>query len=401
MITKKIYQVGGCVRDKLLGIKSSDIDFVAVGYIADDFKHLSLVGKDFPVFLDEDGCEIALARVDRKVGDGYNGFEVDTVDVTIQEDLKRRDLTINSIAYDEITDSYIDPYGGMEDIENKILRHTSSAFKEDPLRVLRLARFQAKFPQFKIASQTKEFVKQMKSELKSLQPDRVYKEIQKVFKLEKSELFFETLLELEILDILFPNIYNLTTCSENSVYHKEKNVFIHTMMVLKELKDQSQLLKTTAIFHDIAKPLMYKKTDGANAGGHDNPKSVEPLIDMQLPIKLQKKMLFIIKKHLKIYNLDKMNSKTIATFFENYRKDRELFVSQLIFAKADTNGRIGESKKELDEAPLLDIFDKIARYSPKTWIDSRKNSPNGETIKQHIHRVNIKIVNDSLLDRKE
>jgi len=391
---KKIYQVGGCVRDKLLNIQSDDIDLVAVGYTASDFQHLECVGKDFPVFLNDDGCEIALARVERKVGDGYNGFEADTLGVTIEEDLKRRDLTINSIAYDNDTDTFIDPYGGMQDIEDKILRHTSDAFKEDPLRVLRLARFQAKFPKFTIAKETKEFVKQMKDELKYLQKDRVYKEIKKVFELENSEIFFETLLELEVLDILFPNIFNLTSCSENSIYHQESNVFIHTMMVLKELKNSSQLLKTTAIFHDIAKPMMYKKTDGANAGGHDNRKFVEPLIDIQLPIKLQKKMLHIIKNHLKIYNLDKMRIKKIASFFEEYRKDRELFENQLIFGKADTNGRIGECTKELDEEMLFKIFDAISEYSPKVWIENQENKPNGETIKQHIHRINIKIIKE-------
>ena len=171
-IQKNIYQVGGSVRDKLLGIDSSDIDFVAVGYSEDDFSHLQKVGKDFPVFLTKDGYELALARVERKTANGYNGFETSTKNVTLQEDLKRRDLTINSIAYDEANDKYIDPYGGIDDIKNKILRHTSDAFKEDPLRVLRLARFQAKFIDFKIASTTKELVKSMKNELKYIIPLR-------------------------------------------------------------------------------------------------------------------------------------------------------------------------------------------------------------------------------------
>jgi tRNA nucleotidyltransferase (CCA-adding enzyme) len=164
------------------------------------------------------------------------------------------------------------------------------------------------------------------------------------------------------------------------------------MMVLKELKNESQLLKTTAIFHDIAKPMIYQKTNGANAGGHDNPKFVEPLIDIQLPSKLKKKMLFIIQNHQKIFNLNKMKEKTIATFFELYRKDRGLFEAQLVFAKADTNGRIGANKKFLDEKLLLDIFDKILQYSPVKWIDEQTIKPNGETIKQHIHRININII---------
>jgi len=396
----KIYQVGGCVRDRLLGISSSDIDYVAVGFSEDDFSHLHKVGKDFPVFLDENGCEIALARVEKKTHAGYNGFETTTKDVTLKDDLKRRDLTINSIAYDSDTNSYIDPYNGIEDIKNKILRHTSSAFKEDPLRVLRLARFQAKFPQFTIAKETKEFVKLMKNELKTLQKDRVYKEIKKVSLLQHSNLFFKTLLELEVLDVVFPNIYNLTLCNENSPYHQEDNVFIHTMMVLKELENQSELLKITALYHDIAKPLCYEKSEGKTGSGHDNIKYVEPLIDMQIPTKMKKKMLFLIQNHIKVYNLDKMRAKTIATFFESYKKDKDLFIDQLIFARADQNGRIGKSKKFVDESLLLDIFDKISNYSPKDWIETQDIYPSGDSIKQHIHKVNINIVKTLFKDIK-
>ena len=392
MIEKKIYEVGGCVRDKLLGINSNDIDLVAVGYNVFDFSHFELIGKNFPVFLNDKKQELALARVEKKIQNGYNGFETKILNVTIEDDLKRRDLTINSIAYDVEKDIYIDPYDGQKDIQNKILRHTSESFKEDPLRVLRLARFQAKFPDFIIATQTKIFVKQMREELKYLQADRVYKEIQKVFELERLELFFITLLELDVLDILFPNIYKLSLCKENSIYHEEENVFVHTMMVLKELKKQSDLLKLTAIYHDIAKPLMYEKSNGQNAGEHDNIKFVRALIDIQLPNKLRKKMLFIIQNHLKIFNLHKMKDTKIARFFEGYKKDKKLFQDQLIFAKADSSGRISKYKNKLNEKPLIKIFDKILQYSPVNWIQNQDSQPSGEAIKQHIHRVNIRII---------
>lgn len=392
MIEKKIYQVGGCVRDNLLGISSSDIDLVAVGYSTDDFSHFECIGKDFPVFLNEDGHELALARVERKVGNGYNGFEASTLDVSIEDDLLRRDLTINSIAYDDSTNRYIDPYGGISDIKNKILRHTSDAFKEDPLRVLRLARFQAKFCEFTIHETTKEFVKSMKDELKYLQKDRVYKEVKKALDLEHSEVFFTTLLELDVLDVIFPNIYNLNLCNENSQYHQEKSVFIHTMMVLSQLKDESNLLKLTALYHDIAKPMMYNKTNGANAGGHDNIKFVEPLIDINISNKIKRKMLLLISNHLKIFNLYKMRANKIATFFETYKKDKELFISQLIFARADTNGRISIIKKHINDDVLLEIFDKISKYSPLKWINEQENKPSGEVIKQHIHNMNIYII---------
>ena len=392
MIEKKIYQVGGCVRDNLIGITSSDIDLVAVGYSADDFSHLECIGKDFPVFLTKEGNELALARTELKVSNGYNGFEAITSNVSIEDDLKRRDLTINSIAYDESTKTHIDPYGGISDIKNKILRHTSSAFKEDPLRVLRLARFQAKFTDFIIHETTKEFVQLMKEELRYLQKDRVFKEVKKVLDLEYIEVFFTTLLELGVLNVIFPNIYNLSLCNENSKYHQEKSVFTHTMMVLKQLKDESNLLKLTALYHDIAKPMMYDKSDGANAGGHDNIKFVEPLIDMDISNKIKKKMLLLISNHLKIFNLDKIKVNKIATFFESYKKDRELFIDQLIFARADTNGRISTVKKHLDDNNLLEIFEEISRYSPLKWMNEQENRPSGEVIKQHIHNMNIYII---------
>ena len=181
-MTKKIYKVGGCIRDNLLNVQSNDIDYVAVGYTPLDFIHLQCVGKDFPVFIDENGCEIALARIEKKSGIGYNGFNAYTNNVTIEDDLKRRDLTINSIAYDEENKTYIDPYGGLNDIQNKVLRHTSDAFKEDPLRVLRLARFQEKFPDFTIADdrQIREIVKQELLKLHKSEQKEVDKNIKKI-----------------------------------------------------------------------------------------------------------------------------------------------------------------------------------------------------------------------------
>ena len=355
MIEKKIYEVGGCVRDKLLGVQSSDVDYVAVGYREDDFSHLVKVGKDFPVFLDENGCEIALARVERKVSSGYNGFEANTINITLEDDLLRRDLTINSIAYDKQNDTYIDPYGGMQDIKNKILRHTSKAFIEDPLRVLRLARFQAKFPQFTIALETKEFVKNMRYELSALQPDRVYKEIKKVMQLQHSDIFFITLLELDVLDLLFPDLYN-----------QDQKHFNANMMILRDLSDQSELLKLTALYCGT-------KTS---------------LTDIQLPTKLKKKMVLLLKNHSIIFHLANMTLEAIAIFFESYKKDKELFIAQIILVKADKT----KSIDYFDEELLLNIFDKISKYSPKKWIDLQEKVPSGESIKDHIHSTNLSYI---------
>jgi tRNA nucleotidyltransferase (CCA-adding enzyme) len=391
-LEKKIYLVGGAVRDKLLGIDVQDKDYVAVGYSEQEFSHLEKVGKDFPVFLSTDGSELALARRERKVSIGYNGFIADTNNISLEDDLMRRDLTINSIAYDEKTDRYIDPFHGQKDLKKKILRHTSEAFVEDPLRVLRLARFRAYLgADWKISPSTKVLVYQMKNELDSLQADRVWKEIEKVLKLRTSHLFFETLFELGVLQIIFPFIYDLTTIKEGAKYHQESSVFVHTMMVLEDLKDESSLLKLTALYHDIAKPYCYR-TYG-NGAGHESIELVEPRIDIQIPKKLLKKMLLLISQHGKISLIKEMKPAKVASFYESFKGDKELFIALLRFKEADNNGRVcDEAKLPLDQEKLLMVFDKITKYSPKEWIKAQKVQPSGEQISEHIHKNNINII---------
>ncbi|MEA2050743.1 MAG: polynucleotide adenylyltransferase [Campylobacterota bacterium] len=389
---KKIYLVGGAVRDMLMDIPFSDKDYVAVGYKASDFDHLEKIGKDFPVFITKNNEELALARVEKKISKGYNGFETDTSNISLEDDLKRRDLTINSIAYDEQNSIFIDPYKGKDDIDNKILRHTSTAFVEDPIRVLRIARFRATFGyQWKIHHTTKVLIYNMKDELKTLQKDRVYKEIEKVLKLKNSDIFFQTLFELGVLDSIFSSIYSLTTLKEGSLYHMEDSCFIHTMMVLKNLSDCSAVLKLAALYHDIAKPICYRRY--GNSSGHDKKEIIESLIDINIPTKLKKRVLFLIQNHIKIYILDEMKATKIASFFESFRKDKSLLEDLITLADADNQGRICEkTKQNLPKKKLLDIFEAISNYSPKKWIDQQNKEISSEAIKQHIHRYNISIV---------
>lgn len=389
---QQIYLVGGAVRDQILGREIKDKDYVAVGYGPEAFSHLKQVGKDFPVFLREDGCELALARVERKTGVGYNGFEVATKEVGLEEDLKRRDLTLNSIAYNEESKTYIDPYGGMEDIKNKTLRHTSEAFCEDPLRVLRLARFRATLTHaWRIHPSTKALVYTMREELSHLQSDRVWKEIEKVLVLSTAPIFFETLFELGVLDVIFPHIYALTTLKEGTSYHQEGSLFIHTMMVMRRLEESSPLLKLIALYHDIAKPYCYRKY--GNSAGHEKRELVEERIDIQIPAKLKNRMLFLIANHTRISQLDTLRYAKLATFFESFKRDRELFCDLLHFFDADNHGRITDAPKEaLEEEKLLKIFDMISAYSPKEWINSQETPPQGEAISQHIHAYNISII---------
>jgi tRNA nucleotidyltransferase/poly(A) polymerase len=205
---RRFLLVGGAVRDSLLGKEPKDKDYLAVGYTKDELLSMGFenVGKDFPIFLHpETKEEYALPRTEISTGSGYGDFKFNTKNVSIEEDLKRRDLTINAMAWDEEKGVLIDPFGGKSDLENKILRHTSEAFKDDPLRVLRVARFQARFPDFTIHQDTLKLMKELVDDgkLNHLTSERVTMEMLKALKEENAHLFFLTLDKVGALEILF------------------------------------------------------------------------------------------------------------------------------------------------------------------------------------------------------
>ncbi|MEO8401933.1 MAG: multifunctional CCA tRNA nucleotidyl transferase/2'3'-cyclic phosphodiesterase/2'nucleotidase/phosphatase [Gammaproteobacteria bacterium] len=208
----EIYLVGGAVRDELLKREVKERDFVVVGASVKEMlaKGYRQVGKDFPVFLHpKTNEEYALARIERKIGRGYTGFEFDaSPKVTLEEDLARRDLTINAIAKKLPEGELIDPYHGQEDLEQKILRHVSPAFVEDPVRVLRIARFAARFDTFKVAPETTQLMQQMvkSGEVDALVAERVWKELERALEENHPELFFKVLAECDALPVLFPQI---------------------------------------------------------------------------------------------------------------------------------------------------------------------------------------------------
>lgn len=210
----KIYLVGGAVRDQLLGQPIKERDYVVVGATVDDMLKLGyrLVGKEFPVFLHpKTNEEYALARMERKIKPGYKGFTVDTsTHVSLEEDLKRRDLTINAMAIDLASNELLDPYGGREDLTNKILRHVSAAFAEDPVRILRLGRFLARFAHlgFTIHEDTLTLMREMvaKGEINALVAERVFKELRRALSETDPQKFFAVLAECGALTILFPHL---------------------------------------------------------------------------------------------------------------------------------------------------------------------------------------------------
>ena len=258
----QIYLVGGAVRDNLLGLPVTERDYVVVGSEAQTLLDLGYqpVGRDFPVFLHpQTKEEYALARIERKQGQGYTGFACYAApDVTLEQDLLRRDLTINAIAQDQAGQLY-DPYGGINDLNDRVLRHISPAFSEDPLRVLRVARFAARFHHlgFSIAPETLALMRQLSrsGELNHLTPERVWKELEKVLTNRNPQIFFEILHDCEALSVLLPEVEALFGVPARPDWHPEVDTGIHVMMALREASQRSDLLavRFATLCHDLGK----------------------------------------------------------------------------------------------------------------------------------------------------
>lgn len=254
----RLFLVGGAVRDKLLGKVPKDYDFCVVGLDANTFSKLfpeaTLRGKEFPVF-EIDDCEYALARCEKKIKEGHNGFEITSnKDVTLEQDLKRRDITINSIAIDVITGEVIDYFNGRNDLKNGIIRAISPAFLEDPLRIYRAARFAACF-KYSVHKETIALMKQGKFELASLSVERVFSEFSYALGSDKPSIFFNILREASCLDVHFKEIADLINVPQPIKYHPEGDAYVHTMEVLDKASMMTSDLKVRfgALVHDFGK----------------------------------------------------------------------------------------------------------------------------------------------------
>lgn len=260
------YIVGGAVRDHVMGKKPQDIDYLIVGATSDDITHMEShgfrqVGVDFPVYIQHlTGHEYALARVERKTGAGYNGFKCDTQGVTLEQDLSRRDLTINAMAITTTSDNIIDPFNGMDDIKNRILRHVSPAFAEDPVRILRVARFAARL-RFNVADETILLMQEMvkNGEVNSLQRERVMIELEKsAMQAKKASQFIRVLIHCGAWQVLFPEISVPTPDHlyyiDKAVCHAEPEEKFKAFMtmLLKNLKeDELEALQTRIVMPSV------------------------------------------------------------------------------------------------------------------------------------------------------
>lgn len=260
----QIYKVGGAVRDRLLGREVSEIDWVVVGASAEQMLELGYrpVGADFPVFLHpQTGEEYALARTERKSGRGYGGFTFfASPEVTLEEDLIRRDLTVNAMAEDD-HGTLIDPYGGQRDLAARLLRHVSPAFAEDPLRVLRVARFAARYAPlgFSVAPETLALMRELSEsgELGALTPERSWKEISRALMEPRPDVFIQVLRDCGALRVLLPEVDVLFGIPQPPAHHPEIDTGVHVLSVLRQCAEHQQPLtvRWACLLHDVGKGL--------------------------------------------------------------------------------------------------------------------------------------------------
>ncbi|MFB2686809.1 multifunctional CCA addition/repair protein [Shewanella mangrovisoli] len=399
----KIYLVGGAVRDSLLKLPIKDKDFMVVGATPEQMQQLGYrqVGKDFPVFLHpKTQQEYALARTERKVGLGYGGFSCyASPDVTLEQDLLRRDLTINAIAQDEAGNLY-DPYHGIADINARQLRHVSAAFAEDPLRVLRVARFAARFHDlgFVIADETMALMQHMSQteELTALTPERVWQEVDKSLGGPHPEVFFEVLRQCGALNILFPEIEALFGVPQPEKWHPEIDTGLHTMLVLAQASSltEEKAVRFAALVHDLGKALSPKEHWPKHHGhGQKGLPVIKSLCErLRIPNEYRDLALLVSDQHQNVHQAFELRSETIIKLFDKadfWRKPERL--EQLLLACiADMRGRTGFEHHAYPQGDYLSAcFSVASSVDVKAIIAAGFQ---GAQIKQALNSKRIEVV---------
>lgn len=373
----KIYLVGGAVRDGLLGLPVKDRDWVVTGATPQQMLDASYqqVGRDFPVFLHPDTHEeYALARTERKAGHGYTGFICHAApDVTLEQDLKRRDLTINAIAMDQYGE-IIDPWGGREDIERRVLRHVSPAFNEDPLRVLRVARFAARYAHlnFRIADETLALMRSMtgNGELAHLTPERVWKETEGALTSRNPQVYFQVLRDCGALAVLFPEVDALFGVPAPEKWHPEIDTGVHTLMTLSIAAQLSPEVdvRFAALTHDLGKGLTPKHLWPRHHGhGPAGVKLIEQLcLRLRVPNEIRDLAKLVARYHDLIHTLPILRPETLVKLFDDidaWRKPQR--VEQIaLTSEADARGRTGLESSDYPQGRLLRDAWQVAQAVP-------------------------------------
>ena len=360
----QIYMVGGAVRDALLGLPVQDRDWVVVGATPEALvaKGYVPVGKDFPVFLHPSSREeYALARTERKTAPGYRGFAVHAApDVTLEEDLARRDLTINAIAQGE-DGALTDPYGGQRDIAARVLRHVTDAFTEDPVRILRVARFAARFPDFSIAPDTMALMQRMVTdgEVDALVPERVWQELARGLMAQQPSRMFEVLRACGALHKLLPEVARLWGVPQRAEYHPEVDTGVHLMMVL-DMAAQLQApieVRFACLGHDLGKGTT-PQAEWPRHIGHEE-RSARLLkalcLRLRVPNDCSELADVVAREHGNIHRSSEFGAAALVRLLERcdaFRKP-ERFADILLACECDARGRLGLNEQPYPQRQRL------------------------------------------------
>lgn len=362
----KIYEVGGAVRDRLLGIPVTDIDRVVVGasaerMLADGYRP---VGSDFPVFLHpQTGEEYALARTERKSGRGYGGFVFHaSPDVTLEDDLSRRDLTINAMAEDD-EGRIIDPYGGQQDLDDRLLKHVSPAFIEDPLRVLRVARFAARYAElgFRVAEPTLQLMRQLSEsgELQALTAERSWKEISRALLEPHPQVFIQVLRDCRALEHLLPEVNALFGVPQPPAHHPEIDTGVHTLSVLEQAArhDQPLTVRWACLLHDLGKgttrPSEWPRHIAHEQRGVKLIKAVNERF--KVPKDCQELAVLVGEYHTHGHRALELKPTTLLELLQNfdvYRRPQR-FEDFIMACEMDARGRLGFEERDYPQADYL------------------------------------------------
>ena len=362
-----IFLVGGAVRDRLLGQTPGDRDWVVVGetQAAMEAAGFRAIGRDFPVFLHpETAEEYALARTERKSGRGYRGFVVDAdPSVTLEQDLGRRDFTINAIA--EAPDGrLVDPYGGVRDIEARVLRHVGAAFSEDPLRVLRAARFMARFAPlgFTVAAETMDLMRGMvdAGELEALTPERVWQELSRALASAQPSAFLRTLHDCGALAVVLPEVDALYGVPQRAEYHPEVDTGVHQELVsdmAARLAPGDALIGFAALTHDLGKTLTPKDRLPRHIG-HEHA-GLAPLdglcARLKVPAAFRELAMIACREHLNVHRIDELRDETLHDLIarcDGFRKPERIGQLALV-CECDKRGRLGSAEDAYPQADRL------------------------------------------------
>jgi tRNA nucleotidyltransferase (CCA-adding enzyme) len=361
-----VYLVGGAVRDRLLGRPVGERDWVVVGATPEELtaQGYTPVGKDFPVFLHpQTKEEYALARLERKVAPGYHGFTTEfSPQVTLEEDLKRRDLTINAMAEDA-AGQIVDPYGGRRDLKSRLLRHVSEAFVEDPVRVLRVARFAARYADagFRIASETIALMADMTAngEIAALTPERVWRESARALLEPRPQVFFEILQQCGALQVLMPELAALSGVPQPAKWHPEVDTFVHIMLALSIAAERqaSLAVRYAVLLHDLGKALTPKEHWPAHHRHEElGVAPIEQLSQrLRAPSECRELAVLTSLQHTLVHRALQLRPETLMKLFtetDAFRRP-ERFGELLLACECDARGREGLASRPYPQADYL------------------------------------------------